>query len=132
MTTDLGLAIHNDDLGPVVGSFMDTPIYSYDKTKTLLRDASDARIRIGLSSGSSIPAEVLPGEVICEDNIIRRSTTAEAQGYDEFHKIAIEVPKDSRRVTIEEARKLSAEGANILWRPEGTGSNVEQYALVVG
>jgi hypothetical protein len=35
---------------------------------------------------SDIPntAEVLPGQVICADNIIRRETTAEAKGYDTF------------------------------------------------
>jgi hypothetical protein len=47
-------------------------------------EARDLATRLTVSSGTSVPAEILPGEERCADGIIRRITTAEAIGYDVF------------------------------------------------
>jgi hypothetical protein len=47
-------------------------------------EARDLATRLTVSSGTSVPAEILPGEERCADGIIRRTTTAEAIGYDVF------------------------------------------------
>ena len=127
MFTDIYESIHNDDLGPVIGTFNGNPVRSWDPQDSRARDIVFARERIKHSIGQGIPAEVLPGEVICTDGVVRRDTTAEFIGASYY---AQNVEEQGRRVSIEEARELSAGDANIIWRPDG---NVGQgaYALVV-
>jgi hypothetical protein len=42
------------------------------------------------STHDSVPPEILPGEERCADGIIRRTTTAEALGYDDYHNALLE------------------------------------------
>jgi hypothetical protein len=60
--------------------------------------------RLAVSSGTSVPAEILPGEERCADGIIRRITTAEAIGYDVF-KDRQQMEYDSE-VRVSTAHKL--------------------------
>jgi hypothetical protein len=71
-------------------------------------------------------AEVLPGEVVCEDGVVRRATTAEAQG-ESFY--TYEEPKDTQRVSVEQGRAEAMKGGLVYFRPDrrvGTG----EFALV--
>ena len=63
----------------VVGEFCGTPIVTLDETGIRVDELRDTRRRVFLGKSSKSPstAEVLPGEVICSDNLIRRVTTAE-------------------------------------------------------
>ena len=67
-----------------VGSFCGAPIITLDEFGMEVDEARDLAKRLAASSGTSIPAEILPGEERCADGIIRRITTAEAMGYDVF------------------------------------------------
>jgi hypothetical protein len=80
---------HSKNIGEAVGSFCELPIRSYDNFALELDVAVDSQniiLRNRAMGCSDIPntAEIMPGEVLCADNIIRRVTTAEAVGYDEF------------------------------------------------
>src|SRR5208282_3558556 len=86
--------------------------------------ALDLEMRRQLNMTEINSAEVLPGEEICNDSIVRRSTTAEAMGETAFQ--AAQLAQPGRKVTIEEARILMSAGANVMWRPNG-----ENYALVL-
>ena len=66
------------------------------------------------STHDSVPAEVLPGETICADNIIRRTTTAEHRG-DSFYAQLEENIVDGKLVSTEEARQASQQGAMVTW-----------------
>lgn len=82
MRTDVNYS-HSKNMGEAIGSFCDVPIRAYDnfELEVDLALASQWSVLIG---GASVPAEILPGELLCSDNIIRRVTTAEATGYDTF------------------------------------------------
>jgi len=56
----------------VVGTFCQMPIVTLDELGVEVDVAVDQGIRLRNSSGTSIAPELLPGEVICADNIIRR------------------------------------------------------------
>ena len=80
---------HSKNIGEAVGSFCELPIRSYYNFALELDVALDIQstiLRNRAMGCSDIPntAEIMPGEVLCADNIIRRVTTAEAVGYDEF------------------------------------------------
>lgn len=77
---------HSKNIGAEVGSFCDVPINSYDNFDLEVDKAlaSQWTVLIGKGKDTSNTAEILPGEVLCSDNIVRRSTTAEAIGYDAF------------------------------------------------
>ncbi len=80
---------HSKNIGEQVGEFCGGPIRSYDNFNLELDVALDVQrtvLRNQAMGCSDIPntAEILPGEVLCSDNIIRRETTAEANGYDTF------------------------------------------------
>jgi hypothetical protein len=80
---------HSKNIGEAVGSFCELPIRSYDNFALELDVALDVQrtvLRNQAMGCSDIPttAEILPGEVLCADNIIRRTTTAEAVGYDTY------------------------------------------------
>ena len=82
MRTDVNYS-HYKNIREQVGEFCGTPIRLYDPFDLELDDALDVqnvRLRnqaMGCSDSPST-AEVLPGEVVCPDNIIRRKTTVEA------------------------------------------------------
>src|SRR5271169_2989551 len=103
--------IHNDDLGPVIGTFRKVgidglPIRGWNPEDSLTRLskmlALDLEMRRQLNMTEINSAEVLPGEEICNDSIVRRSTTAEAMGEAAFQ--AAQLAQPGRKVTIEEAR----------------------------
>ena len=80
---------HSKNIGEAVGSFCELPIRSYDNFALELDVALDVQstvLRNRAMGCSDIPntAEIMPGELLCADNIIRRVTTAEATGYDTF------------------------------------------------
>jgi len=129
MFSDIYESIHSDDLGETVGSFHWEPVRSWNPSSSRERDDRYARLCVLTKQGDGIPADVLPGQIVCVDNTIRRETTAEAIGYDEFHNSAANAT--GRRVTIAEALVLSSKGAFINWRPDGN-CGPDAYALVVG
>ena len=80
---------HSKNIGEAIGSFCGVPINSYSNFAMELDVALDVQstvLRNRAMGCSDIPntAEIMPGELLCADNIIRRVTTAEAAGYDEF------------------------------------------------
>ena len=64
----------------VAGYFCGQPIVGLDELDMEVDQMRDTINRIASSSGTSIPAEVMPGEMICADNVIRRTTTREVTG----------------------------------------------------
>lgn len=80
------------------------------------------------STHDSFPAEILPGEVRCEDGIIRRTTAAETIGYDSYHNQAV-VESGQQRVSIADGVKAAQDGAMVYFRPNGKVGEGE-YALV--
>ena len=110
------------------GSFCGQPIVGLDELGMEVDNARDTTNRVAVSSGTSTPAEILPGEERCADGIIRRSTAAEVVGYDTYHnQEAIEAGQ--KRVSMAEARQASKDGAMVHYRPNrfvGEG----EYALV--
>ena len=75
------LVMHADDVMPGDGAeFYGSPIREASITDSDVREERDlcARVRLGIGV-ESVPAELLPGEVIT-DNVIRRETTAEVVG----------------------------------------------------
>ena len=122
--------IHNDDLGQVESRFLDVPIYNWSPTDTQARDLYFAQQRVKHSKGAGVLAEVLPGEIRCKDNVIRRETAAADRPIVGIEETLTSSGSTVRRISIEEATELAKNGANIVWRPEGCvdGGN---YALEV-
>lgn len=122
-------AVHENRVqrGNVLGSFCGQPIITLDEFGAEADDAADLNFRLMTSSGTSVPAEVLPGELRCDDGIIRRVTTAEAIGDTYYNQEYTE--ENTRRVSIAEAKQLSKDGLLVLYRPNKRVGEGE-YALV--
>ena len=76
---------HSKNIGEAVGTFCGVPINSYcnfDLELDVAIDSQNTILRNRAMGCSDIPstAEILPGEVLCTDNIIRRETTSEVTG----------------------------------------------------
>ncbi len=113
----------------VLGYFCNVPIVTLDEIGMDADVLADLNMRLQLSSGTSIPPEILPGEEICADHIIRRTTTAEAIGYDTYHnQEAIEA--DTQREGINVARLASLAGKLVTWRPNRDVNPATEFALV--
>ncbi len=112
----------------VVGSFCGQPIITVNALGAEEDDEVDMLRRIFSSSGTSVPAEVLPGEERCADGIIRRITTTEAVGYDVYHN-QDKIEKGQKRVSIAEAQQAAKDGAMVYYRPSRLVGEGE-YALV--
>lgn len=113
----------------VLGNFCGVPIITLDEVGMDVDVVRDQNRRLSVSSGESIPPEVLPGEEICSDGIIRRTTTAEAMGYDTYHnQAATEV--GTRRGGIEEGRLAAMEGKLVMWRPNRDTNPDMAYVLI--
>jgi hypothetical protein len=111
-------------------SFCGVPIQGIDEEQAEVDLVlEEVRLTVKNSTGKSIPAEVLPGEEICKDNIIRRSTTAEAVGYDTYYNQEY-TERNTKRVSIGVARLESLAGKLVSWRPNGMTSSGGEYALV--
>lgn len=87
-----------------VGSFCGSPIVALNEFTMEVDEVRNLSNRLAVSSGTSVPAEILPGEERCADGIIRRITTAEAIGYDVF-KDRQQMEYDSE-VRVSTAHKL--------------------------
>ncbi len=122
--------IHNDDLGPEMGRFMDTSIRPWIPFDSAIFDTALRLERISASKGPGVLAEILPGEVLCADHVIRRETAAADRPIVGIQEALTSSGSQCRRVTLEEAEKLAKQGATIVWRPEGTIQD-GHYALEV-
>jgi hypothetical protein len=133
------LYTHSKNVGPtyshdglfaedVLGTFCGTPIVALDERAVDV----DLLVEIGRTieankvSAQGNTAEVLPGELVCTDGIVRRETSAEAVGYDRFY--AYESPKGTTKVSIPVARKYQGEDV-IEWRPDHV-VGTEEFALL--
>lgn len=101
---------HSKNIGEQIGNFCDVPILTYDNFELELDIRSDTQrtvLQNKVMGCSDIPntAEILPGEVLCADNIVRRVTAAEAVGYDTFK----EKNPVKMLVGLHDGRKYSAE-----------------------
>jgi hypothetical protein len=110
--------VHEDRMqrDNVVGAFCGQPIITVDELGASADDLADLYTRLATSSHTSIPAEILPGEERCADGIIRRITTAEAQGYDNYHNKE-QIEAGLQRGGIDLGRKASLAGELVYWRP---------------
>ncbi len=120
---------HNSHIGKAIGNFCGTPIVNIDEWGIEVDILRDVINRLAFSSGTSVPAEVLPGESICSDNIIRRTTTVEAIGYDSYHLNQELTEANTERVPIYAARSFSKAGLLITWRPNRDTNTQTEYAL---
>ena len=100
--------------------FLDVPIYNWSPTDTQARDLYFAQQRVKHSKGAGVLAEVLLGEIRRKDNVIRRETAAADRLIVGIEETLTSSGSTVRRISIEEATKLAKNGANIVWRPEGT------------
>lgn len=101
----------------VVGYFCGLPIVTIDEINAEADEEADLIVRLMLSSHQSIDAEILPGEERCADGIIRRSTTAEAVGYDKYHSSTNDEAKSMKKGGIALGRLASLAGSMVYWRP---------------
>ena len=111
----------------VKGSFCGQPIVGLDELGMEVDQQREAQRLVDSSSGTSVPAEVLPGELRCDDGIIRRVTTAEAIGDTYYNQEYTE--ENTRRISIAEAQQLSKDGLLVFYRPNKRVGEGE-YALV--
>lgn len=117
---------HSKNLGNMVGDFCGSPIVEMYLEEMDVDRIVDVQRTIEINRNSPKgTVEILPGEMICDDNIIRRGSTAEANP--EFYNYQISV--DARKVTLAEARQLLDEGAMITWRPNRVVGQ-EEFAIV--
>jgi hypothetical protein len=126
------LYTHSKNVGTEkLGEFCGSPIVSLNEKEIDIDRAIDLdRTRLSNSLFPSAETDfviLLPGEVVCEDGVIRRSTSAEAVGYDEFH--AFKVPADTKKVSIADARLASLAGELVTWRPNRV-TGQEEFALI--
>lgn len=113
----------------VVGEFCHVPIVTLDELGVEADELRDLNNRLRFSSGISAPAEVLPGEEICPDGIVRRSTAAEVIGYDTYHnQVAIE--EGTTRAGLGLARLASLAGKMVHYRPNRDVNPMTEYALI--
>ncbi len=111
------LALHSSAIGAQVGTFYGTPIFSFDATIAKAQGDEESRLRIAESQilGLETSPELNPGETVCKDGIIRRTTTSEFLGT-EFRA---KDPDGTLRVPVSEAAGHVEAGAFIHWRPNG-------------
>lgn len=121
---------HDKNLGTEkVGEFCGSPIHElYTHAQDVDQFVETMRL-INLSKQSpesTVPLEILPGEIVCDDNIVRRWSTAEANP--EFYDYV--VPAGCRKVSLAEAKQLLDEGAMVTFRPNRVVNAEEEFAIV--
>ena len=97
-----------------LGFFCGSPVFALDKRGMDVDALVDVKRIVDMQIDAPNTAEVLPGETICADNIIRRTTTAEHRG-DAFYAQLEENIVDGKLVSTEEARQASQQGAMVTW-----------------
>ncbi len=122
--------IHNDNLGEEISRCMDTPVRSWITFNTETFDKALRLERIASSKGPGVLAEILPGEILCDDHVIRRETAAADRPIVGIEEALTSSGSTVRRISLEEAAKLAKQGKCIVWRPQGTVEN-GHYALEV-
>lgn len=125
------LIAHNDSVSEVVGAFCGTPIYALAVSSMDMATERETRNAVLASKEfgeSPNVAEVLPGEEICADGIIRRTTTAEAVGDDYYKQEKAE--ENTQKISIAEAQVHSEAGALVTWRPNRVVNKLNEYALL--
>lgn len=110
----------------VVGNFCNVPIITIDALGAEADEEAELYLRVHISSHTSIDAEILPGEECCTDGIIRRTTTAEAVGYDTYHN-QDQIETGQQRVGIIAAQAAAKKGAVVYFRPNR--ATVEVYTV---
>jgi hypothetical protein len=127
------LTVHNDRVTEVVGEFCGTPVFRMDIDDVDFDAARDSRRAVLMAQSQETPsvstAATLPGEEVCADGIVRRTTTAESVG-EEYYNKEYKDPENTRRVSIAEARIASDAGAMVTWRPNRAVSRDHEYALI--
>lgn len=142
------LFAHNDRTGKSIGEFCGSPVITLDGFGMEMDQENEMHTLCGdprpyvdsyldpddedygktlYSTHTSIPAEILPGEERCADGIIRRLTTAEAQGDVYYNRTFTETGQ--RRVTVAEGREAAQGGQMVYFRPDGRLGEGE-YALI--
>jgi len=106
---------HASRVGEKIGEYCGTPIVTLDTLGMEVDIERETYNRVHNSSGPGITAEIMSGEVLCKDNIIRRGTTAEVRG-DEYYN-NVKNPANTKRVRIADARVLSHAETVVSWRP---------------
>jgi len=111
----------------ILGTFCGSPIVTMDSRATDIDNVVETlRIIEENKGGATYTAEVLPGELVCTDSIVRRGTSAEAVGYEKFY--AYDQPKGTTKVSIAEARKYQGDKM-IHFRPDKVTGEGE-HALI--
>lgn len=121
---------HSKNLGAEqVGEFCGSPIVTMNQRAIDVDNLAEVQRMIEVNKGltQSETSALLPGEVVCPDGVIRRSTAAETVGED-FYKFSI--PENTRKVNINLAKQASLAGELITWRPNGVSTDGEEFALV--
>ena len=119
-------------------SFCGSPIYGMDELAmedAVNRDIEN-RVRENQRSPVENQAEVMAGETICNDNIIRRETAREVTGKNSVLNLCAlamwspkgideeAVPVELLCVNIDGARQASKDGKIVMWRTSGELSEV--------
>lgn len=120
---------HSKNLGSEsVGEFCGSPILELflEEMEQDQIVETDRTVKINQRMKPVSTVEVLPGELICDDNIVRRMTTAEANPY--FYGYTTQ--PGTRKVSLAEARQLMDEGAMVTWRPNHIVNALEEFAIV--
>jgi hypothetical protein len=115
-----------EHLGDIVGVFCGSPIRTLDKRAVDAMEARDIQRTVLQKLDGPNTAELLPGQEICSDNIIRRSTTAEARG-EEFYSFVD--PQGMQRVSLGVAKLKSGDGAVVWYRPDGVVGEGEYFLI---
>ena len=96
------------------GFFCGSPVFLLDKRGMDVDALVDAKRLVDMQLVYPNTAEVLPGESICDDNVVRRTTTAEHRG-DAFYEQLEENIVEGNSVSLEAARLAAREGAMVTW-----------------
>lgn len=124
------ITLHSGDISDaIIGVFCGTPVRTVDfnlSEDLALELAQDIIIANKAAGESPSYLEVLPGEEVCADGIIRRTTSAEARG-EVFYNY--ELPPDVFKVSVSEAQKLS-DRKTITWRPNRVVNQEQEFAII--
>lgn len=96
------------------GFFCGSPVYTLDTLGMDVDALVDVKRIVDMQIDTSNTAEVLPGESICGDNIVRRTTTAESKGEAFYAQLEGNIV-NGKKVPLEIAREAAKQGAMVTW-----------------